>query len=359
MEKYTLFLDESNDKDKGLIFVAGFAIPNSQLELFSNYILDIKKLIWDEDYINNNTTILHCTELRTIYNNRRNPELYKFISRPEYKIFNKMSYNEIKNTYEKIYMKLCETIKCFDITVFGCKVDEKRFQFLFDTSNRILEDSYNMAIQVIIENFAHFLNQKNGVGYIIYESRNNEENTHGNSPDVKMYENFCKIKSLSKGVPYVNQNLIANRIRYFDIIRKINENPGLEFADFIVFNLFKSFFIGDSKDKTEFMKKIEKRIYNGGFSENVKMLKNFYGIRCIPEDYETINILNDKLARLQRAYKNLKKEKESILSKNKIIKQEKETVKEQNKSIQEENEQLKQEVEALKEQIAKNGKNYS
>ena len=74
MEKYTLFLDESNDKDKGLIFVAGFAIPNSQLELFSDYILDIKKLIWDEDYINNNTTILHCTELRTIYNNRRNPE---------------------------------------------------------------------------------------------------------------------------------------------------------------------------------------------------------------------------------------------------------------------------------------------
>ena len=84
-----------------------------------------------------------------------------------------------------------------------------------------------------------------------------------------------------------------------------------------------------------------------------------YGIRCIPEDYEAINTLNDKLARLQRAYKNLKKEKESILSKNKIIKQEKETIKEQNKSIQEENEQLKQEIEALKEQIAKNGKNYS
>lgn len=357
MDKYTLFLDESSDKEKGIVLVAGFAIPNSQMELFSSSILEVKKLIWTEEYIKNNATILHCTELKTIYNNRRNPELYKFISRPEYRIFKKMNYNKLKDIYENIYIKLCEIIKNFDITVFGCKVDEKKFQYLFDTSNRILEDSYNMSIQIIIENFSHFLNIKNGVGYIVYESRNNEENTHRKSPDVKMYENFCKIKSLSKGVPYVNQNLIANRIRYFDIIRKVRENPGLEFADFVVFNLYKSFFIGDPKDKTEFMKKIEKKIYNGGYSENVKMLKSFYGIRCIPEDYETINALTNNLERLQKAYKNLKKEKNNLLSKNDILKQEKGTIKEQNKSLQTENTELKKEIKILKEEIAKKGEN--
>lgn len=355
MEKYTLFLDESSNKEKGILLVAGFAIPNNQIELFSSSIIEIKKLIWTEDFIKNNATILHCTELKTIYNNRRNPELYKYIARPEYKIFKKMDYTQIKEIYDKIYIKLCEIIKIFDITIFGCKVDEKKFQYLFDTSNKILDDSYNMAIQVIVENFSHFLNYRNGVGYIIYESRNNEENAHRNSPDIRMYENFCKIKSLSKGIPYVNQNLITNRIRYFDIIRKVRENPGLEFADFVVLNLFKSFFIGDSNDKTEFMKKIEKKIYNGGYSENVKMLKNFYGIRCIPEDYETINTLTNNLERLQRAYKNLKKEKENLLSKNKILKQEKDTIKKQHELLQQEHNELKSKYEILKKQEEKSG----
>ena len=222
-----------------------------------------------------------------------------------------------------------------------CKVDEAKFKYLFEASQKILEDPYNMALQVIIENFTHFLNNKNGVGYIVYESRNAESNADKKSPDIKMYENFCKIKSVSKGIPYINQNSITNRIRYFDIIRKTTENPGLEFADFIALNLYKSFFIGDSKDKTEFMKKIEKNLYNGGFPENVKDLKYFYGVRSIPEDYETINFLNKELDRLRRSYKSLKNEKEKLLSKNTILKQEKDQIKEQNKLLQEELNTLK------------------
>lgn len=341
MEKYTLFLDESSDKDKGILLVAGFAIPNSQLDIFSNSILDVKRIIWEEDYIKDNTTILHCTELKTIYSNRRNPDLYRYINRPEYKLFKKMDHTHIKDIYDKIYIKLCEIIKTFDITVFGCKVDETKFKYIFDNSQKILEDPYNIALEVIIENFTHYLNTKNGVGYIVYESRNAENNTDKKSPDNKMYENFCKIKSLSKGIPYINQNSITNRIRYFDIIRKTTENPGLEFADFIVFNLYKSFFIGDSKDKTEFMKKLEKSLYNGGFSENVKDLKCFYGVRNVPEDYETINYLNNEIERLRKAYKNLKTEKEKLSSKNLILKQEKEQIKEQNKLLQEEIKALK------------------
>ncbi len=266
---------------------------------------------------------------------------YKYINRAEYKVFKKMEHIHIKDIYDKVYIKLSEIIKTFDITVFGCKVDETKFKYLFETSQKILEDPYNIALQVIIENFTHFLNNKNGVGYIVYESRNAESNADKKSPDIKMYENFCKIKSVSKGIPYINQNSITNRIRYFDIVRKITENPGLEFADFIAFNLYKSFFVGDTKDKTEFMKKIEKSLYNGGFSQSVKDLRCFYGVRNIPEDYETINFLNKELDRLKRAYKNLKNEKEKLSSKNTILKQEKDQIKEQNKLLQEEINTLK------------------
>lgn len=355
MEKYTLFLDESSNKEKGTILVAGFVIPNNQIALLSNFILEIKKLIWNEEFILNNTTILHCTELKNIYNNRRNPELYKYIARPEYKIFKNMCHAEIKDLYDKIYVKLCELIKNLDITILGCKIDEIKFNYIFGTSYTILEDSYNIAIQVIVENFTHFLNKKNGVGYIVYESRNAENNADKKSPDVKMYENFCKIKSVSKGIPYINQNSISNRIRYFNIIRKVNENPGLELADFIVFNLFKSLFIADSNDKTEFMKKLEKNIYNGGYPENVKNLKNFYGIRCIPEDFETINSLTKNLERLKKAYKNLKKEKERLLLKNNTLKTEKDKIKEQNHFFHKEITDLKKQIKILEEQIAESG----
>lgn len=338
MEKYTLFLDESSDKEKGLVLVSGFAIPNSQLELFNDSMLEIKKLIWDEEYINNNPTVLHCTELSIIYNNRSNPLLYQYTNRQEYRIFKKMNPNEIKEIYKSIYIKMCEIMRKFDITVFGCLIDEQKMRYLFDdNSRRILEDPYNIAIQVIIENYTHFLNKKNGVGYIVYESRNTETEVRRYSLDMRMYDNFCKIKSVSKGLPYINTNSITNRIRYFNIIRKTEENAGIELADFISFHLFKSFSIHNEADKSEFIKKIEKCLYNGGFLESDKNLKDFFGVRHIPEDFEAIHNLEQEVHRLKNAYKKLKREKEKLLEKNKILKQEKEELKEKIKKNTDEN----------------------
>lgn len=328
MDKYTLFLDESSDKNKGLTLVSGFAIPNTQLELFEKSILDIKKLFWKEEYINSNSTVLHCTELSLIYNNRHNSELYKYIKRKEYQFFKRMDHTKIKELYESMYIKLCEIMKTYDITVFGCLIDERRFEYLFDeSSKRILEDPYNIALQVIVENFTHFLNKNNGVGYIMYESRNSESNVDKNSLDMRMYDNFCKIKSISKGIPYANSNSITNRIRYFDIVRKTEEKAGIELADFIAFNLFKSFSIGDNRDKSEFIKKIEKSVYNGTYLESDKDLKSFYGIRKIPEDYETVNKLSKELNMLRSAYKKIKKENKRLIEKNEVLKKEKEELK--------------------------------
>ena len=319
MDKYTLFLDESSDKDKGYVLVSGFAIPNSEIELFEKSILEIKKLFWNEEYISNKSTILHCTELSLIYNNRRNPQLYKYIKRKEYNIFKKMEHTEIKGAYDNMYVKFCEILKTFNITVFGCFIDEKKFDYLFDEgSKKILEDPYNIAIQVIIENFTHFLNKKNGVGYVVYESRNSETNVDRDSMDMRMYDNFCKIKSVSKGIPYINLDALTNRIRYFDIVRKKEENAGVEFADFIAYNLFKSLSIGDERNKSEFIKKIEKCLYNGAYLENDRDLRKFYGIRYIPEDFETVNSLKSELAKIRNSYKKIKKEKDEFAKKNEI-----------------------------------------
>ncbi len=44
-----------------------------------------------------------------------------------------------------------------------------------------------------------------------------------NSLGMRMYDNFCKIKAISKGIPYVGVDAITNRIRYFNIVRKAEE----------------------------------------------------------------------------------------------------------------------------------------
>lgn len=214
MDKYTLFLDESSDKDKGYVLVSGFAIPNSQIELFEKSILEIKKLYWEEEYINSNSTVLHCTELSLIYNNRKNPELYKYIKRSEYNFFKKLDCTQIKEKYEKMYAKLCE----------------------------------------IMRNY-----------------------------------------------------------------------------------------------KSEFIKIVEKNIYNGNYLETDRDLRNFYGIRHIPEDYETVNTLKRELKKLRNAYKKVGREKENLVKKIEIMKKEKEELEEKIELLKEmacqknSNEQLEQE----------------
>ena len=334
MEKYTLFLDERDDSTSGHILVSGFTIPNNQLDLFEQKISEVKEIIWDKAYIESNETVLHCTELSTIYNNRHNKYLYKYIKRDAYKTFLKMDPSKIKNVYNDVYIKLCEIMKSFDITVFGCLLDKNKLHYLFDTNSRkLLEDYYNIALQSIIENYTHFLNVKNGVGYIVYESRNSSTDVARNSQDMTMYDNFCKIKADAKGLTYTNINSIANRIRYLNIVRKTEENAGLEYADFITYNLFRSFFINDNRDKSEFIKKIEKRLYNGGFVDEDKDLRNFFGIRYVPEDFEKYISMKKELDKLKNAHNKLKIERNNLIKKNDLLKQEKEELK--NKLLEE------------------------
>ena len=81
------------------------------------------------------------------------------------------------------------------------------------------------------------------------------------------------------------------------------------------------------KSQSEFIKKIEKSVYNGTYLESDKDLKSFYGIRKIPEDYETVNKLSKELNMLRSAYKKIKKENKRLIEKNEVLKKEKEELK--------------------------------
>lgn len=334
MLEYTLYLDESKNVDKQLFLMSGFAIENSKFSTLQESMYNIKKIFWDEEYINNNSTILHSTELSMIYNNRKNKEKSKYIDREEYKIFKKMSSDDIKLKYHTMYNSLNEVVKKCNITTFGCLIDISDYNYLFDDKfKKISDDYFNISLQVIIENFVHFLYSVNAVGHIIYESRNSKNNIVRNSPDVKMYDNFCKIKASNKGIQHINSISISNKIRYISIVNKNDENSGLELADFITFNLLKGVSITNSSDKSEFIKKIEHTLYNGSYDLSEKDVRNFFGVRKIPQDFSYISTLEDRLKKLSKSYNNLKRERNNLVDLNKKLKEEKQKIKKISKNI--------------------------
>lgn len=75
LKTYKLFLDESLDKEKKKFVVAGFAIESGKEMQINQRIYDAKKILWDEACIKNNETVLHCTELSVIKNNRKNKRI--------------------------------------------------------------------------------------------------------------------------------------------------------------------------------------------------------------------------------------------------------------------------------------------
>lgn len=51
MDEYTLYLDESSDKSQKLFSISGLIVNNSNIDILNTGILDMKKYIWDESYI--------------------------------------------------------------------------------------------------------------------------------------------------------------------------------------------------------------------------------------------------------------------------------------------------------------------
>lgn len=321
MEEYTLYLDESKNKEKTLFLISGIIIKNSEIDKLSIAINDAKKCIWDEYYIKNNHPVMHCVELSTVKDSRGNK---RFLStylnlHPTFSVLEPKSSSEIKAIYNNIYNICCKAIKDVECITIGCLVDIEKFKYIYGESIYPKEELlFEVAMQEIIENYAHFLLNINGVGNIIYESRNDEFALTEKSPDFKMYNNFCKIKACNKGVSFISQETISKTIRYFYMYGKQEDIPGLQFADFVAYNILQS--INRTKDQyTEFMKKISDRLYNGGHDLSDKDLRDYFGLKRLPYDFQSIHNLEGENATLRKSNDNIKTERNNLIKKNNLM----------------------------------------
>ncbi len=321
MDEYTLYLDESKNSEKTIFVIGGIIIKNSEISKLNFAINDAKKCIWTENYINVNHPILHCVELSTIKNSRNNK---KFLStyiniHPTLSILGQKSNSEIKAVYDNVYNICCIALKTIECVTIGCLVDIEKFKYIYGNSIYPKEDIlFEVALQEIIENYSHFLLCNKSVGNIVYESRNNEFALTEKSPDFKMYNNFCKIKACNKGLSFVDQETIAKTIRYLYMHGKQEDIPGLQFADFVAYNMIQSVNRTPAQ-YTEFMKKVSGRLYNGGYDVSEKDLREYFGLKKLPYNFHKIHLLEDENATLKKSIDNIKTERNNLIKKNNLL----------------------------------------
>lgn len=219
-------------------------------------------------------------------------------------------------------------------------VDIEKFKYIYGEEISPKEDLlFEVAMQEIVENYACFLHHHKGVGNIVYEARNDNAALTEKSPDFKMYNNFCKIKACNKGVSFISQEMLAKTIRYLHIHGKQEDIPGLQLADFVAYNMLQS--VNRTENQySEFMKKISDRLYNGGHDMADRDLRDYFGLKKLPYDFQRIHSLEAENAAVRKSNNNIKIERNNLSKKNQFLMEEK-------KKLIKQNEELKAEIQRL------------
>ncbi len=310
--EYYLYLDESEDEEKNLLTMAGVIINVADISALEEELFQIKKLLWEEGYVKKYHPILHSNELNFMKKNAANPDRAK-LAKGAYHNLAKRSTEEINKGYLRVYHRLTQVIKNESLTILSCTIHRNQMLELFPFYDKsvcklYMSDCYDIALQVMIENFCHYLIQVDGVGSIIYEARSSGQLSE-HSSDVKMQDNFCKIKSAAKGITYLNETAIRKYIRDLMIVDKQYNSAGLQLADFVAFNFVKMNKITREDEKTAFMKQLYRYAYNGGYCLLQKDVRQFYGLRSLPYDIELFQHLNSQNEKLKHRIEHLKTEK--------------------------------------------------
>ena len=215
MDEYTLYLDESytyrNKGQQPAFAVGGFIVKNSDITNINKKIDDLKKEIWS-DLSTPTDVVLHELDLKDALNAR----IPKHDLKPEYVRFR----NNPKKS-DNIYKGISKIVKSENIHTVGCVVIKNRYNNNFP--DVIGNEISLVCMQIIIENYVHFLYKHNAIGTMVYESRD--------AMDYTMLNRYYQIASI--GIMYVKPSAIQQRITQFQFIHKKDNCQCLQLADFM------------------------------------------------------------------------------------------------------------------------------
>lgn len=137
-----------------------------------------------------------------------------------------------------------------EFTIIGAALNEFNVSTVYPNHR----DRYFVCLQIILENFTHFLMKHNGKGKILIESRNSTQ-------DKQLRKHFNNL-TVSTGTLFYNPKDIRRYITAIDFPSKKSNNIGLQIADMIP-NPMNRKLSGMKQTVNGLLSKIESKVYDG------------------------------------------------------------------------------------------------
>lgn len=259
MGVYELYLDESTIRNsKGEVFcsVAGVVINKDIRVNVRRSLGDLKYRLW-EGTASPKSKIIHLVDANAAYKHRniRNQDMMIF-----------RNGNKIRSLYNGVG----DIFNQYSLPVIGTVYKKDLIESAY-ASQLFSKPTYEIAMQLIIENFAHFLIKNNGVGRLILESRNSSRNKKS---DALVQQYFYSI--LASGTLYYPSKVIQDKILDIKFIAKRENDAGLQLADFVPVHFAKNV-AGNKMGKPNIYQTLRKLRYDGGRGKPDR-----YGIKVLP-----------------------------------------------------------------------------
>lgn len=201
MANYFLFLDELKPNNIYKHFCLGgiFVEEEYYRKEICEYLKNFKYNIF-----NTHNIILHENELKS--------------NKGKYKVLKDDKVNK------KFWNGLHKLFNNYDFKTLCVCVDYAEFVTNYPTKGSILNSEYYVALQIILENFVHFLNAVDGIGCVYIESR-------GLQADYDLQVQYELIKK--QGTLFIPSEVFQKRLKAISFPLKIDNSIGLQIADFI------------------------------------------------------------------------------------------------------------------------------
>lgn len=230
MANYFLFLDELKANNEYEHFcIGGCFIEES---CYRNKIVKAVNSL-KSGIFGNTSVILHETEARS--------------HKDKFSVFR----NNLEKE-EKFWKGLGEVYENNEIHTLCAGVHKENLKKYYPSKNE-KDSEYYIALQIILENFVHFLIKNKSIGCVYFESRNIQS-------DFELYEHYNMI--LNNGTLFLSSELMKKHLRCINFPLKIDNNIGLQLADFVL-NPVARDFQGKEQRELNIFTQIKDKSYNG------------------------------------------------------------------------------------------------
>ena len=243
MSKYFLFLDESNVAPNLKNFcLAGCIIEENT---YINFIIPHLNAL-KNNVFGNTEVILHESEIRIA-----KEEPYKIMRNPDKR---NIFWRDLENSF-----------KMNDFKTIAVAINLNNYKDIYNSKSS--NNEYFVALQIILENFVHFLEHNDGQGIIYIEQRNPTE-------AMALKSHYHTI--VANGTLFISKETFQKRILNINFLIKQDNNLGLQLADFIP-NSVNRYCSGEKQKTPTIFELIDSKFYDGYVN-----MKNRFGLKILP-----------------------------------------------------------------------------